>query len=337
MRTRTLILVALAIASLTACGSSSATAENDTTPEPVAHDDPPAEPPADPEPEPEPVQTPAVADQPVTPVTPPPTPIHASSADEIRAALMRASNDVAALRNLVDPEYGVGTYDAGNTGVLHHCAGDEVTGHPGMGFVVREDDRFSCDRRLRRCTAAAPDGGGYVFHFRDGPNGAIWLNAVIHHQDRVPTTDARAVRDFVEAGDGVCALHRDLVALEAGGPPPQRFSVFVSEQTGLVSELVSDHLCGAEAAAAYNERLAPYLARHPDLSCTRGPARCSMVRGDEEVTIYGDASGLRAVTLTRPGMHAHLERAQRHDLDQFLRGLAGHRCESAAAEGELDL
>lgn len=255
-----------------------------------------------------------------------PTPITPGSADDIHEALTAASNDEAALRNLIDPRWGVGSYDRGDLGIEHHCDRDEMTTHPGMGFVVRADEPFACDRRLRRCTAQDPAGGGYVFHFRDGPGDAIWLNAVIHHERNVPRrSDSRAVRNFVEGGDGVCALWR--VVEDENHEPPRRLSVFVAHETGLVPEVVSDHLCGDEAVAAFRQRLVGYLSANPDIQCRRSPSRCGFTAGDEEVTMYGGEEGMIGIAITRPGMHAHLARAQQRDVDAWLRGMNGHSCE----------
>lgn len=281
-------------------------------PEPVEEAEPePVEEPEPEEAEPEPEEAEA-----------PPEPIVAGDADAIFEVLKRATFEADVLRRLVDPQRGVGTHDSGRTGVAQHCDVSEVADHPGTSFAVNEGDTFRCDRDLSRCTSQAPDGSGYSFYFRtEGER--LFLDAIVHHASRVPRTDSRAVRGWVEAGEGVCALWRAAHATDR--PAPARFSVFVSEQTGLVPELVSDHHCGDEARAAFAEQMASYTGQ--DLACDRGPARCSFRRGDEEITFYGDDDGLAAIATTRPGMYPNLERAQRRDLDRFLRDLRGHACE----------
>ena len=279
---------------------------------------------AAPEPEPEPEPEEEVVEEEPEPAPPepaPPEPVVAEDADAIFAVLRAATFEADMLRRLVDPDRGVGTHDAGRTGVAQHCDVDEVADRPGTSFAVNEGDSFRCDRDLSHCTAEAPDGGGYSFYFRN--DGRLRLDAIVHHQGRVPRTDSRAIRNWVEAGEGVCALWRAAHATDR--PAPAKFSVFVSEQTGLVPELVSEHHCADDARAAFAEQMANHTGQA--LSCDRSPARCAFRRGDEEITLYGGDEGVTAIAITRPGMFANLERAQRRDLDRFLRALRDHACD----------
>ncbi len=254
-------------------------------------------------------------------------PLRDDSEEALHAALVAASQDVPPLLRLIDPDRGVGTYDAGDTGIAHHCSRDEYTTHPGMAFAVHENDRLRCDRDRRRCAVAARDGGGYAFYFRRASGGAVTLDAIIHYRGRqLPNRDSRAITAFADGGDGVCAFRR---SLRPGAPAPRRFSVFVAHHTGLVTDTVSSHLCGDEAVAAYQERVAPLLGQADGFECTRAPTRCSLRRGDEDVVIHGDASGPRAVTVTRHGMFPNLARAQERDRAAFERGIAGHSCDAA--------
>ncbi|MCB9597465.1 MAG: hypothetical protein H6719_32385 [Sandaracinaceae bacterium] len=252
-------------------------------------------------------------------------PLHAESAADLHAALVAASMDIPPLLRLIDPEWGVGTYDTGDTGIAHHCAADEFTNHPGMAFTVHEDDRFSCDRSRRRCTSNPRSGGGFAFYFREGAGGAVYLDTIVHYDRAAPNRDSRTVMAFADGGEGVCAFRR---ALRPDAAAPRRFSVFVAHETGLVEDTVADHLCGDEAAAAYQERVTPYLSRIDSFECTRAPMRCSLRTGGEDIAILGDGPrGATAVTITRHGMYPNLERAQERDRLAFVRGLAGHSCE----------
>lgn len=253
-------------------------------------------------------------------------PLRPASDEDLRAALIAASQDVPPLLRLVDPAWGVGTYDTGDTGVAHHCSREELTTHPGMAFTVHEEDRFRCDRTRRRCSVASREGGGYAFYFRTTSGGATYLDAIIHYDGRaVPSRETGPAAAFADGGAGVCAFRQ---ALRADAPAPRRFSVFVAHHTGLVEDTLAAHLCGDEAAAAFQERAAPYLGRADAFVCTRAPTRCSLRTGDEDVVIHGDASGPTAVTITRHGMFPNLERVQERDRAAFARGLAGHRCEN---------
>ncbi|MBX3271767.1 MAG: hypothetical protein KF729_15980 [Sandaracinaceae bacterium] len=248
-------------------------------------------------------------------------PLHAESEADLRDALVAASASVPALVRLIDPAWGVGTFDPADSGAVHHCALEDFTTHPGMAFSVQPEDRFACDRARRRCTVASRDGGGYAFFFRESASGATTLDAVVHYRGRtLPTRDARAVLEFVEGGDGVCALRR---ALAPDTAAPARFSAFVAHQTGLAP--VAAHACGDEARALFGAHAAPHLGAAAP-ACTRAPARCSMRLRDEDVTFYGGERGASAVTITRHGMHASLERAQERDRAGFLRAAAAHSC-----------
>lgn len=255
-----------------------------------------------------------------------PGPLHAESDADLQAALVAASRDIPPLLRLIDPDRGVGTYDTGDTGIGQHCSRDEWTTHPGMAFSVTETDRIRCDRDRRRCSVTTHE-GGYAFYFRHTSAGATYLDAIIHYRGRqVPNRDSRAIVSFAEGGDGVCAFRR---SLRPDAPAPRRFSVFVAHETGLVEDTVSEHLCGDEAAQAYQERVVPYLGRADSFECTRAPARCTLRTRDEEVTIHGDANGPTAVAITRHGMYPNLARAQERDRAAFARGLAGHSCDTA--------
>ena len=257
-------------------------------------------------------------DAPLPPITP-------GSTEDIHTALIAASREMPAMHRLIDPEWGIGTYDPGDTGVAHHCETQEFATHPGLAFTVHEHDRFRCDRERRRCSAADPDGGGYSFYFRAGAGDAVWLDTIVHHTRTVPGRDSGAVRAFANAGDGVCSFRRALGATDAS--PPRQFSVFVASHTGLVEDTVSSHLCGDEADAANEERLLPNLSTRARMLCTRNPSRCGYRRGDEQIAIYGAAGGPTSIAITRPGMFANLEREQDRELQAFLRGLARHSCD----------
>lgn len=254
-------------------------------------------------------------------------PLHAESDADIQAALVAASRDIPPLLRLIDPARGVGTYDGGDTGIAQHCSREEWTTHPGMAFSVTEADRIRCDRDRRRCAVSSHEGGGYAFYFQHAPAGALYLDTIVHYRrGQVPNRDSRAITRFAEGGEGVCALR---ASLRPDAPAPRRFSVFVAHHTGLVPDTVSEHLCGDEAAQAYQERVAPYLGRASALECTRAPARCSLRAGDEDVTIHGDANGPTAVTITRHGMFPNLARAQERERAAFERGIEGYSCDAA--------
>lgn len=316
-------LLCLIAAGLLGCGGGTAeqpiTARTDTpVPEEAGPVDTPPEPQRD-----EPERQPAPV---VQPAPPPIEPVRASTADELRAAILAASHGEAALRRLIDPAWGIGTYDTSTagSGIGHHCDADEVGTVPGAAFSVQEDDRWACDRDLRRCQASSSDGGGYVFHFRAGSGNVVWLSAVIHHNNGVPSRDSAAVNAFMRNGDGVCTLWRAIT--DAQPHAPNRFSVFVGRHTGLVPELLRQHLCGAEAQQAFTER-SQTVPRGQTFSCTRNPARCSLRSGDEEYTYYGDTTGITALAITRHSMFPNLEREQQRDVDGFLRDLRGHHCD----------
>jgi len=255
---------------------------------------------------------------------PPPEPLTAASAEEIQQALYAASTDIVDLRRLIDPDWGVGVFDQRDVGFRHYCDMEDIASHQGLGFVMGPSDVFRCDRGLRRCSVQDTDGQGHVFHFREGAGDAIYLNALVHYVRRVPGTDNARVRSFVRAGDGVCALWQSLT--DADPSPPQKLSVFVSGHTGLVPETVSEHRCGEEAAAAFEERLRPLMATGHPRQCDREPTRCAYARGDEEITVYIGEHGPSILTVTRPGMRRDLARNQDRELAAFLRSARSHDC-----------
>jgi hypothetical protein len=253
-------------------------------------------------------------------------PFSASTADEVHQVVQTASTDVVSLRRLIDTTRGVGTVGPGEAGMRHYCDAGEITTQPSLEFVVGASDTFRCDRQLRRCTLQEAGAGGYAFHFRsrDETGGAIFLDTLIHYDRRVPTTESRAVRSFLQAGDGVCVLHRALG--DASATPPARFSVLVTAHTGIVPETLSDHHCGDAVAGAYRERVTSHAQGGAPDRCDRDPTRCAYRTGDEDITIYGDDDGPFAVTVTRHGMRNDLDRAQQRELATFLTAARRHTC-----------
>ncbi len=315
----------LATVALVACGGT--TSERRETPPttpalPVAETPPAETATASEEAPPSPPETPPTAAVEPPPAPPPPEPVTATTADELRETLFAASTDMSVFRRFIEPDFGVGVLDPRDAGVAHYCDMDRLSSSPGLGFLMGVDDRFSCDRNLHRCVLQGSD-GGYVFYFRRGEGDTIWLDTIAHYEHRAPTSDSAVARAFTHAGEGVCALYRTLT--DADTSPPAAFSVFVSSETGLVPDALSQHLCGDEAAAAYAERVPSAAARPPD-RCDRDPARCTYSSTDEEVTVYGDEGTPTAVTVMRPGMRQDLARAQDHDRDAFLHGVRRREC-----------
>jgi hypothetical protein len=254
-------------------------------------------------------------------------PFTASSADEVREVLQTASTDVVALRRLIDTQRGVGTVGPGEAGMRHWCDSREMTTQPSLEFVIGTQDTFRCDRQLRRCALQEPRAGGYVFYFRpmDETGGNLLLDGLIHYDRRVPNTESRAVRSFLQAGDDVCLLHRRLADDDA--TPPARFSVLVTAHTGLVPETLTEHHCGDPAASAYQVRVAARAQAGATDRCDRDPTRCTYRTRDEDVTVYADDDGPFAVTVTRHSMRTDLDRAQERELATFLGAARRHRCE----------
>lgn len=321
-------LVSLIATGLIGCGGAqttpTATAENEADDPPPASEPPSPE--APPELVPEPEEDVMVAEPEPEPATRP-IPITPGSAEDLHQAILAATHDEASLRRLIDPVWGIGTHDPGSagSGVLHHCEVDAVVAHAGVAFSVGEDDRWRCDRDLRRCQASSRDGGGYVFHFRSAvPGGAVWLSAIIHHARTVPNRDSAAIRNYVQAGDGVCDLWRAIT--DEDHPEPRRFSVFVGGHTGLVPETVTEHHCGDEARQAFARQIQT-IPRGQTYVCGRNPTRCSIASGNEEYTLYGGPDGALAIATTRPGMFQNLEAAQQREVASFLRAFRNASCD----------
>lgn len=260
--------------------------------------------------------------QPGPPVEPP---LSSPDAEEMQAAILAASSDRHAFRRLVDPDWGVGVFDPAEAGVRQYCEMRNIANNPGLGFIFNHGDDFSCNRDVSRCTVKGDDRSGYAFLFREGEGDAVWLNAIVSYPRRVPNRENRQARTFLGGGDGVCAMHNALRSPDSA--PPSRFSVFVSEQTGLVPEVLAEHECGDGAAAAFQERLGVVRSRRPR-ECNRNPSRCVWRSGDEDYTVYATDDGAPfAVTITRHSMHDDLARAQDRDAQAFLREAERHTCE----------
>lgn len=312
---------------LVACGSSAPRYESESRgvepPPPqaevaVEEPEPEAEPPPEPvteEPPPEP------------PAEPPPEPFTAANAEELTEILRTASTDVVALRRLIDPERGLGTVGPGDQGMRQWCDLEELTTQPSAEFLIGIEHQVRCDRRLRRCTVEERGAGGYAFHLRS-PEGSdqIVLDAIVHYDRRVPNVESRAVRSFLAAGEGVCALRRSLV--DARTTPPERLSVLVTSHTGLVPETLAEHHCGDAAAQAWAERVAPHAQAGAPQRCDRDPTRCSWRTRDEELVVYANDEGPFAATLTRHSMTPELDRAQTREVTSFLRDAQRHGCEA---------
>jgi hypothetical protein len=247
----------------------------------------------------------------------PPEPIAPASVEDVRRALIAASVEVEHFYRLVDPQWGVGTFDPDDGGIEHHCDVEALASRPGTAFAVYETYVFVCDAALRRCEARDPDGGGYAFHFRREADGSTWLDTVVHYDEPVPPRAPAPVRAFVGEGDGVCDLWR---ALSSPGEPPRRFSVFVARPSDAAPAVA--HRCGLDAAHAYRERVASRLATAPALRCTRNPSRCRFDHDGERVTVYGGEAGPTAVTITGARPTAAVERARA----AFLEEAARHEC-----------
>jgi len=306
-----------------ACGGGATTAPGEST-QAVAEPEPTPEPVAEPTPEPEPVAEAEPEPEPEPPAEPSEPPLSSPTAEEIQAALQAASTDGHAFTRLVDPAWGIGVFDPAEAGVRQYCDMDNLANHPGLGFIIGHEDRFECNRDMTRCTVKDSSRHGFAFVFRAGPGGATYINTIVHYPRQFPNSESGAARAFVRGGDGVCSLYGAL--RDPDGDPPARFSVFISTETGLVPEVVAEHKCGDEAAAAYDERLASIRRLRPR-ECNRNPSRCEYRSGDEDYRVYADDDGAPiAVTITRHGMHDNLARNQQRAADTFLRAARRHSC-----------
>ncbi len=265
------------------------------------------------------------AEEEVAEAAPAEPPLTSPTAETLEAAILAAATDRLAFRRLVDPAWGVGVFDPAEAGIHQYCEMRNIANNPGLGFVFNHGDEFSCNRELSRCTVKDDSRAGYAFFFREGEGDTVFLNAIVHYPQRIPNREGSAARTFVRGGDGVCGVHEAVRSADAA--PPSQLSVFVSEQTGLVPEALTEHHCGDDAAAAFSERLGTMRHRRPR-ECNRNPARCVWRSGDEDYTVYATDEGAPyAIAITRFGMHEDLARTQARAVDAFLRDAAQQGCE----------
>src|SRR5687768_91076 len=94
--------------------------------------------------------------QPAASGRPTPTPIPAGSAVEIRAALVTAAADGAALARAVDPQRGVGAWDRAQETKAHFCDTTQLANEVALGYELRDDTEWTCNQELTRCAAIDP-------------------------------------------------------------------------------------------------------------------------------------------------------------------------------------
>ncbi len=269
-------------------------------------------------------EEPAAAAEPTPPARP--EPMDADSADAIRAALLAAASDGAALVRIVDPDRGIGAWDRGEGTKAHFCDSSRFASESSLGFELREGDTWRCNDELTRCSSVDPeDGTGTVFHLR-AEGGGRWLDSVIRYERRVPRIDTPDVTAFVEAADGVCALYRTLTG-SADGLAPAKLSVFRSSFTEGAEGSDTAFHCGDEAVSTAREALSGAMQAGPPTICTREPRSCSWLEA-EEIRVFADGEGTpygvaRLGTSLREGP----TRLQEREVAAFAQRAAIRRCQ----------
>ncbi len=244
----------------------------------------------------------------------------AGSAEELRADLEAASHDAARFLALVDPAFGVAAYDTGEDHVAHFCDVSRMATEPGLGFTLRQDDEFSCDPGLTRCSIKDDDGAGYVVHLRR-QGGALFLDTVARYDRRVPRYDAEEVTEFIAHGAGVCALYR---ALSSGSIETEHMAVFESGAVEGVEETAFDYLCDEQVAERISEANA-VLGTGPPHLCNRNPASCSYFEAHETRFLGRDGEPI-GVAYLGVGLSSTLRRLEASAYDTFLTRATRHRC-----------
>ena len=253
--------------------------------------------------------------------------IQPDSADAVRAALAAASSDGAAFINMVDPEVGVASWDLSENAKGHFCDVSRMPQENALGFTIREEDEWSCDAEMRRCSAVDPhDRSGTVFHFRAGDGQTRWLDTILRYGRRVPRRDSEAIMEFVNGAVGVCALYRTLTG-PADELSPEKLGVFQSRFTDRVEdESTREYHCGEDAQRVARERLGTLMQEGAPNLCSRVPTSCTWFDQDE-IRVFGTDGAPRSIAYLGLDLRGGRPRLQAQELEVFHQRQRAHRCE----------
>lgn len=174
-----------------------------------------------------------------------------ATVETLKAAMIHARSNTAALFAMADPEIGLHYYSWSSSHEAATFCSAATIPEEWAGYELADAHAFTCDAPLHRCVSRSGDDIEYAFRFSDRPSGGRYLLQIIQAPsmgDGDPDAD-----NFVERAQYQC---RFLGALLRGDGSISSRELWVFDGATLPSRRAglpagaTTHDCGAAAAAA---------------------------------------------------------------------------------------